>query len=263
MQEKTAASKGRQPGCRLSGKTAIITGAGSGIGAATAILFANEGASVLITDLQEDKLKAVVNTIKQAGGNASFVVQDVSKEAEWEKVISVTLHLFNKIDILVNNAGITGNLPALLSERTTEEFNKVISVNLTGPFLGIKAVAPHMSAGGAIVNVSSIAGITGNAGGNAYTASKGGLRMLSKGAAIDLAKLGIRVNSLHPGFVETPMTKDMQGAADFRKMALNATPLGRGASPEELAKGILFLASEDSSFMTGAELIMDGGFTAF
>jgi NAD(P)-dependent dehydrogenase (short-subunit alcohol dehydrogenase family) len=120
-----------------------------------------------------------------------------------------------------------------------------------------------MSSGSAIVNVSSIAGITGNAGGNAYTASKGGSRMLSKGAAIDLASKGIRVNSLHPGYVETPMTKNMEGADSFREMALSSTPLGRGATADELAKGILFLASDDSSFMTGAELIMDGGFTAF
>jgi NAD(P)-dependent dehydrogenase (short-subunit alcohol dehydrogenase family) len=248
---------------RLAGKAAIITGAGSGIGAATAQLFAREGALVMLTDLQADKLKAVTDQIRREGGNAFFTEQDVSKEEDWQKVVNETLRLFKRIDILVNNAGITGNLLAPLAERSVAEFQRVLSVNLTGQFIGIRAVAPHMGPGCSIVNVSSIAGITGNAGGNAYTASKGGARMLSKGAAIELAKLGIRVNSLHPGFVETPMTSEMQGALDFRKMALDATPLNRGASPEELAKSILFLAGDDSSFMTGAELIVDGGFTAF
>jgi NAD(P)-dependent dehydrogenase (short-subunit alcohol dehydrogenase family) len=247
----------------LAGKAAIITGAGSGIGAATAQLFAREGASVMLTDLQSDKLKAVTDQIRHEGGNAFFSEQDVSKEEDWQKVVNETLRLFKKIDILINNAGITGSLLAPLAERSVVEFQRVLSVNLTGQFIGIRTVAPHMTAGSAIVNVSSIAGITGNAGGNAYTASKGGVRMLSKGAAIELANSGIRVNSLHPGFVETPMTSKMQGAQDFRKMALDATPLNRGASPEELAKTILFLAGDDSSFMTGAELIVDGGFTAF
>lgn len=248
---------------RFAGKAVIITGAGSGIGASAALLFAREGASVMLTDLQTDKLKEVTDQIRQEGGNAFFTEQDVSREEDWEKVVSETRRVFKKIDILINNAGITGKLLAPLGERSVAEFQRVLAVNLTGQFIGIRAVAPHMEPGSAIVNVSSIAGITGNAGGNAYTASKGGVRMLSKGAAIELAKLGIRVNSLHPGFVETPMTSEMQGAQDFRKMALDATPLNRGASPEELARSILFLAGDDSSFMTGAELIVDGGFTAF
>jgi NAD(P)-dependent dehydrogenase (short-subunit alcohol dehydrogenase family) len=248
---------------RLFGKVAIITGAGSGIGAAAAELFAMEGGYVMLTDIQENKLKEVVEAIHDKGGNASYHVHDIAKEDQWQQVVSATVELYGKIDILVNNAGITGNLLAPFEERTVDEFQKVLAVNLTSQFIAMKTALPHIPRGGAIVNVSSIAGITGNAGGNAYTASKGGSRMLSKGAAIDLAKRGIRVNSLHPGFVETPMTKDMQGADDFRKMALGSTPLGRGASPAELAKGILFLASDDSSFMTGAELIMDGGFTAF
>lgn len=248
---------------KLKGKTAVITGAGGGIGAATARLFAAEGASVMITDIQENKLKEVAEEIKNAGGRVALHVHDISDETQWETVVKTTVTLYGKIDILVNNAGITGNLLASFEERTVTEFSKVLAINLTGQFIGMKTVLPYMSSGSAIVNVSSIAGITGNAGGNAYTASKGGSRMLSKGAAIDLASKGIRVNSLHPGYVETPMTHNMEGAASFRKMALGSTPLGRGASPDEPAKGILFLASDDSSFMTGAELIMDGGFTAF
>jgi len=247
----------------MKDKIAIITGAGSGIGAATAALFAAKGASVMLTDIREPELKSVTDAIQKAGGIASCKVHDISREDEWQAVVDATVALYGRIDVLINNAGITGNLLAPFEERTVAEFGKVLSINLTGQFIGMKLAIPYMREGSAIVNVSSIAGITGNAGGNGYTASKGGSRMLSKGAAIDLAKKGIRVNSLHPGFVETPMTKDMQGADAFRKMTVGSTPLGRGASPAELAKGILFLASDDSSFMTGAELIMDGGFTAF
>ena len=247
----------------MKDKIVIITGAGSGIGAAAAELFAIKGASLMLTDIQEPKLKEVTEKIKTTGGIAAYKVHDISSEDQWKAVVDATIALYGSIDVLVNNAGITGNLLAPFEDRTVAEFEKVLSINLTGQFIGMKLAIPYMKAGSAIVNVSSIAGITGNAGGNGYTASKGGSRMLSKGAAIDLAKKGIRVNSLHPGFVETPMTKDMQGADAFRQMALGSTPLGRGASPAELAKGILFLAGEDSSFMTGAELIMDGGFTAF
>lgn len=247
----------------MKDRIVLITGAGSGIGAAAAELFAQRGASLMLTDIQEVKLKEVTDAIQKTGGIAAYKVHDISSEDQWKTVIDATVALYGRIDVLVNNAGITGNLLAPFEERTVAEFGKVLSVNLTSQFIGMKLAIPHMKAGSAIVNVSSIAGITGNAGGNGYTASKGGSRMLSKGAAIDLAKKGIRVNSLHPGFVETPMTKDMQGADDFRQMALGSTPLGRGASPAELAKGIFFLACDDSSFMTGAELIMDGGFTAF
>lgn len=248
---------------RLNGKVVIITGAGSGIGAAAARIFAAEGARLVITDISEANLKSVAGDIKNAGGTVNVMVHDISNEDQWKTVADTTVALYGKIDVLVNNAGITGNINATFLERTVDEFNKVLAVNLTGQFIGMRAVVPFMPSGGSIVNVSSIAGITGNAGGNAYTASKGGSRMLSKGAAIDLAPLGIRVNSLHPGFVETPMTHNMTGADTFREMALGATPLKRGASSDEIAKGILFLASDDASFMTGAELIMDGGFTAF
>lgn len=248
---------------RLIGKVAIITGAGTGIGAATAYLFAQEGAQLIITGNQEASLKEVLKRIRDTGGTAAHVVQDVANERDWATVVDKAVSIYGKIDILVNNAGITGNLLAPLEQRTLEEFNHVLGVNLTGQFLGIRSVAPHLRAGASIVNVSSIAGITGNAGGNAYTASKGASRLLSKGAAIDLAPKGVRVNSLHPGYVDTPMVQLMEGAADFKKMALGGTPLQRGARPEEIAKGILFLASDEASFMTGAELVLDGGFTAF
>ena len=248
---------------RLQHKVAIITGAGSGIGAATALLFASEGASVMVTGDKEESIRETVNQIKSMGGIAAYATQDISSESQWKDVIVQTIELFGKVNILVNNAGISGNLFLPLEERTQEEFNRVLSINLTGHFLGIKTVAAFLGKGDSIVNVSSIAGITGNAGGNAYTASKGGSRMLSKGAAIDLAPKGIRVNSVHPGYVDTPMVRNMEGAQAFKEMAIAATPLRRSASPMEIAQGILFLASDEASFVTGAELVMDGGFTAF
>jgi len=248
---------------RLQHKSAIITGAGSGIGAATAMLFASEGASVMIAGDKEEFIKETAVQIRNMGGVAAYAKLDISSEPEWQQVVERTIAQFGKVSILVNNAGVSGNLFLSLEERTKEEFERVLSINLTGHFLGIKTVAPFMGMGDSIVNVSSIAGITGNAGGNAYTASKGGSRMLSKGAAIDLAPRGIRVNSVHPGYVDTPMVRNMEGSMDFKEKAIGATPLGRGASAIEIAQGILFLASDEASFITGAELIMDGGFTAF
>lgn len=248
---------------RLQDKVAVITGAGTGIGKATAILFAAQGAKVMVTGRSEESIKNVCREIKDQNGICDYVLHDIAKEGEWKKVITKTIAVYGKIDILINNAGISGNLLLPLEERTLEEFTQVLSVNLTGHFLGIKYAAPYMKMGSSIVNVSSIAGITGNAGANAYTASKGGSRLLSKGAAIDLAKKGIRVNSVHPGYVDTPMVRNMEGAAAFKEMAISSTPLGRGGAPEEIAQGILFLASDEASFITGAELIIDGGFTAF
>lgn len=254
---------GQVTGSRLKGKVALITGGGTGIGAATATLFAKEGATVMITGIRETPLRNIVDEIQSKGGNAFYAIQDVSSEEAWKDVVSKLVRQSGRIDVLVNNAGITGDLFLPLQERTVEEFMRVLSTNLVSTFLGIKTVVPYMQRGASIVNVSSIAGITGNAGGNAYTASKGGSRMLSKGAAVELSKQGIRVNSVHPGYVDTPMVQNMQGASDFRAMAIGNTPIGRGGTAEEIATGILFLASNESSFMTGAELIIDGGFTAF
>jgi len=249
---------------RLENKVAIITGAAGGMGAAEARLFAIEGARVMITDVQEEKLKGVVSEIVAAGGTAGYMVHDVSSENSWAAVVQKTAELYGKIDILVNNAGITGNLMAPLAERTVEEFNKVIAVNLLGQFIGVKAVVPHLlkNKGGSIVNISSIGGITGSAGGTAYTASKGGSRLITKGLAGELAKDNIRVNSVHPGFVATPMTQNMPHAKEFEAMAVGGTPLGRGATLNEVAYGVLYLASDESTFTTGTELIIDGGNTA-
>lgn len=249
---------------RLENKVAIITGAASGIGAATAKLFAAEGAQLLLTDIQEVKLKALANEIKKNGHSVSYAIHDVSSEGSWIEIVSKAKSEFGKIDVLVNNAGITGNLMAPLEERTVDEFNKVIAVNLLSHFLGLKTVVPYMrqNNGGSIVNISSIGGIIGSAGATAYSASKGGSRVLTKGAAGEFAQDNIRINSVHPGYIETPMTKEMKRADDFGAMAIGATPLSRGANPLEVASGILFLASDESSFMTGSEMIIDGGATA-
>jgi NAD(P)-dependent dehydrogenase (short-subunit alcohol dehydrogenase family) len=248
---------------RLTNKVAIITGGGSGIGAATSLLFAVNGAKVMITGNKEDEIRQVAQQIARTDGVASYAVHDISSEAEWKLAVAKTMSLFGRIDILINNAGISGNLFLPLEHRTQEEFSQVLSVNVTGTFLGIKTVVPHLKQGSSIVNTSSIAGITGNAGGFAYTASKGGSRLLTKGAAIELAAKGIRVNSVHPGYVDTPMVRNLEGAEEFRQTAIASTPMKRGAAPEEIAHGILFLASDEASFVTGAELIIDGGFTAF
>lgn len=249
---------------RLENKVAIITGAGGGMGEAEARLFAAEGAKVLITDIDKNALNRVVKQITSQGHTAAYIVQDVSSESGWAEVTARTIELFGKIDVLVNNAGITGNLLAPFEERTLEEFNKVLSVNLVSQFLGTKAVLPHLrrNGGGSIVNISSIGGIIGSAGATGYTASKGGSRAFTKGAAAELAKDNIRVNSVHPGYVETPMTTQMKGAGDFAKMAIGATPLGRGGQLNEIAYAVLYLASDESSFTTGAEFVIDGGATA-
>lgn len=249
---------------RLENKVAIITGAAGGMGEAEAKLFAAEGAKVLLTDIDENALKAVVEQITFQGQTAAYIVHDVASESGWAQVTARTIELFGKIDVLVNNAGVTGNLLAPFEERTLEEFNKVLSVNLVSQFLGTKGVLPYLKSngGGSIINISSIGGIIGSAGATAYTASKGGSRAFTKGAAVELAKDNIRVNSVHPGYVETPMTTRMKGAGDFAKMAIGATPLGRGGYLNEIAYAVLYLASDESTFTTGAEFVIDGGATA-
>jgi cyclopentanol dehydrogenase len=249
---------------RLQNKVAIITGAAGGIGAAAAKLFAVEGAKVMITDVQEDKLTAAADEILAMGGTIAYMVQNVALEEDWKAVIERTSSLYGSIDILVNNAGISGNIISTFEERTFEEFNKIIAVNLLSQFLGTKAVVPSMrnNKSGSIVNISSIGGIIGSANATAYTASKGGTRSYTKGAAAELAPFNIRVNSVHPGYIATPMTKDLPDADVFEDKAVGATPMGREGRPEEVAYGILYLASDESTFTTGVELIIDGGATA-
>ncbi|GJM82047.1 2,5-dichloro-2,5-cyclohexadiene-1,4-diol dehydrogenase [Paenibacillus sp. HMSSN-139] len=247
---------------RLDHKVAIITGAAGGMGKADALLFAKEGAKVVITDIQDEKIQAVVKEITDQGGVAVALTQDVTSEQDWARVTETALTQFGKIDILVNNAGISSATPFL--ETDLELWNKVMNINVTSVFLGQKYVIPHMinGGGGSIINISSIAGLTGGSGTGPYTASKGAVRLLTKATAVDYAKHNIRANSIHPGYIETPMTKDLMADENMRNWFLSQTPIPRLGQAEDIAKGVLFLASDESSYITGIELPIDGGYSA-
>ncbi|KQL46821.1 short-chain dehydrogenase [Brevibacillus choshinensis] len=248
---------------RLQNKVAIITGAGSGMGREEALLFASEGAKVVVTDIQEEKVHQVVAEIKENGGEAIGLYHNVTSEENWVKVVEEAVETFGKVDVLVNNAGIPSqSMP--LHEFTLEAWNRTMDINLNGTFLGMKHVLPVMleNKGGSIVNISSIAGLTGGSGASAYTASKGAVRMLTKGTAIQYAKQNIRCNSVHPGFIETPMTTDMFANDEMTKWFHSLTPLPRLGKARDVAEGVLFLASDASSFITGIELPVDGGYSA-
>ncbi len=245
---------------RLSGKVAIITGAALGMGAAEAKLFAKEGAKVVATDIKDDVLQEVINEIKASGGEAIGLKHNVVSEEEWKNVIQTAVDAYGKVDILVNNAGIAS--PKTMAQMEMAEWNKVMDINLNGCVLGMKYVIPEMqkAGGGSLINISSIGGIVGMAGSSPYTAAKGALRALSKSAAVEYGKDKIRVNSVHPGIIETPMTADsFNDALPFYK---TFTQLPYFGQPEDVAYGVLFLASDESRFMTGAELVIDGGWTA-
>ncbi|GGG85979.1 SDR family NAD(P)-dependent oxidoreductase [Paenibacillus radicis (ex Gao et al. 2016)] len=247
---------------RLLNKVAIITGAAGGMGKADALLFAKEGAKVVVTDLQEDKINEVVREIEASGGEALGFKHNVASEEDWVRIVDETVAKFGKIDILVNNAGISNATPFM--DLTVEAWEKTMSINVTSIFLGQKYVIPHMieAGGGSIVNISSIAGLTGGSGTGPYTASKGAVRMLTKATAVDYAKHNIRANSIHPGYIETPMTVDLMKDENMRQWFLSQTPLPRLGKPEDIAQGVLFLASDDSSYITGVELPIDGGYYA-
>jgi NAD(P)-dependent dehydrogenase (short-subunit alcohol dehydrogenase family) len=236
---------------RLHGKVAIVTGAGRGIGRAIADLFAHEGATVIATSQ---------NPHADFGSGIEFVQQDVADPAGWDSLVEEVLTTHGRIDVLVNNAGIIAYEG--LDELTLEDWNRVIAVNQTGVWLGMRAVVPGMleHGGGSIINVSSIWGNAAVSGAHAYHATKGAVRTMSKNAAITYATTGIRVNSLHPGFIATPLT-DAQ-APEVNEFVIGMTPMGRAGTGEEIAFGALFLASDESSFMTGSELVIDGGYLA-
>jgi cyclopentanol dehydrogenase len=250
---------------RLDGKVAIITGAGSGQGAEEARMFAREGASVVATDIQEAKVEAVVDDITRTGGDAIAFLHDVTKEEHWERVVQATVEKFGKVDILVNNAGIGGEEGfAELDAIDLDAWNKFMTVNATSNFLGIKSVVPEMrrNGQGSIVNISSMAGMIGGAAGVHYTSSKGATRLLTKGAAVELGPDRIRVNSVHPGFINTPMTSIVLDDDEMREDALKNIPLGIVGEPEDVGYLVLFLASDEARFVTGAEFVIDGGQTA-
>jgi len=234
---------------RVDDKVAIITGGAQGMGAADARMLVAEGAKVVIGDILDEPGQALADEL---GDAARYVHLDVSDEEQWQAAVDAALAAFGKVNVLVNNAGIVQVAP--LKSLDVDKWNRVLAVNLTGAMLGIKAVLGPMkdAGGGSIINVSSIEGMRGASWVHSYVASKWGLRGLTKSAALELAPDNIRVNSLHPGFIRTPMTKhfpdDMVG-----------TPLGRPGKPEEVATFVVFLASDESSFSTGSEFVVDGG----
>jgi 3alpha(or 20beta)-hydroxysteroid dehydrogenase len=244
---------------RLADKTAIITGAAGGMGAATARLFAAEGANVVITDVLDAQGEALALEIGKA---ALFVHHDVSSEDDWHKVLSATLTRFGGVDILVNNAGIL--MMKGLLDTTKADFERVLGINLVGTFLGTRTVAPKIieRGGGSIINISSVDGLKGSNAVSAYSASKWGMRGLTKVSAMELGPRGVRVNSIHPGGIQTPMTTRVgmsPEAAEATRKFYKGMPLGRVGAAEEVARVSLFLASEDASYMCGAELAVDGG----
>ena len=245
---------------RLEGKVAIISGGSRGMGAAEARMFAREGARVVIGDLLEEEGLNVVSEIGESGGEALFVTLDVTDESSWQSAVSAAVERFGKVDILVNNAAILRTQGLL--ETTEEIWDEVMDINVKGTFLGAKTVIPEMrkAGGGSIINISSGAGITGSRRNTAYHASKGAVRIFTKSAAIQYAGENIRVNSVHPGPVDTDMLASSLAADDARRP--EDVPLGRYGRPEEVAYGVLYLASDESSFVTGSEVVIDGGRTA-
>ena len=244
---------------RLRDKVAIVTGGASGMGAATARLFAREGAKVVVADLMEDEGRAVAAEI---GAAARFQKLDVASEADWDAAVADTLAAWGRIDILINNAGVSGSHPDLLNTATWEQ---QMRINAGGVFLGMRAVIPVMqkAGGGSIVNTSSISGVVGQRMVHmGYNAAKGAIRTATKAAAVQFARDGIRVNSVHPGVMPPMRTSMMTADPEIRRKMMSTIPMGREGRIEEVAAANLFLASDEASYITGAELPVDGGYLA-
>jgi NAD(P)-dependent dehydrogenase (short-subunit alcohol dehydrogenase family) len=248
---------------RLAGKVALISGAARGMGAEEGRLFAKEGAKVVLGDVLEAEGKAVAEEIRAAGGEATFVRLDVTREADWEVAAATAERLHGRLDVLVNNAGIGGG--GRIEDTTLEQWERTMAVNATGVFLGTRAVIAAMrrAGGGSIVNISSQLGLVGTDNSSPqYQASKGAVRLLTKATAIQYAPEGIRANSVHPGPIVTPMTERRRADPEQRRLMVSRIPLGRYGEPREVALGVLYLASDEASFVTGSELVIDGGWTA-
>ncbi|MGE7779008.1 glucose 1-dehydrogenase [Peribacillus sp. NPDC097264] len=241
---------------RLLNKVAIITGAAAGMGATHARKFIEEGAKVVLTDLNEEAGAALA---KELGENAIFIKQDVSSESDWQTVVTETENTFGPVNILVNNAGISLNNS--IEDITLDQYLKIVKINQVSVFLGMKTVVSSMkkTENGSIVNISSMNGLV--AGAIGYTDTKFAVRGMTKAAAIDFSRYGIRVNSVHPGVIETPMVTQGDAVEVIKEFAKHI-PLKRVAQPEEVSNLVLFLASEESSYSTGAEFVIDGGLTA-
>ena len=248
---------------RLENKVALISGGARGMGAVEARMFAKEGAKVVIGDVLQDEGRQVEAEINESGGECVFLPLDVTDENAWQDAVATTVARFGKLDILVNNAGIARL--NTVEDTSSEEWDLVMGINAKGVFLGTKAAIPELrkAGGGSIVNISSIAGLTGSRHTSSYADSKGAVRLFTKSTAIQYASEGIRCNSVHPGVIETPMTTPiMLNTEEGRARNEARHPLGRIGQPEDIAYGVLFLASDESSFMTGSELVIDGGLTA-
>ncbi len=246
---------------RLAGKVALISGAGGGMGAEEARLFAREGAKVIIADVLEDEGRQVETEIRGAGGEAVFVPVDVTREADWEQAVGTAVQRFGKLDVLVNNAGLSST--SVDDPLETAGWHRIMQVNTTGVFLGTRFTIPAMQSagGGSIVNISSIMGFVGGESGHpAYHASKGAVRIFTKAIAVQYGPDNIRANSIHPGFMP-PMRSSRQTATE-RDARIADTPLRRTGKLIEVANGVLFLASDEASFITGTELVIDGGYIA-
>ena len=248
-------------GNRIEGKIAIVTGGASGIGEATTRLFVSEGAKVVIADIDDEKGNALEAELNHDGEVARYRQFDVTQENRWIEVVGEVMDTWRRLDVVVNNAGMSGVGRAREEETTVENWDTVFAVNSTAVMLGTKTAIPAMrkNGGGSVVNVSSIFGIVGSPAGAAYHASKGAARTFSKAAAVQYAPDNIRVNSVHPGFTDTPMTLDIHSQKEIRDAREKMTPLGRLGLPDDIAYGILYLACDESSWVTGIELVIDGG----
>ena len=248
---------------RLKGKVALISGGAKGQGKVEAQLFSKEGAKVILGDILDDLGQEVAKDIQDTGGEATYVHLDVTNETDWKSLIEIVLKKYGRLDILVNNAGIL--IRKGIEDTTSEDWSRIMAINAKGAFLGIKSAIPVMrqSGGGSIINISSTAGLVASPSGSAsYTATKGAVRLLTKSTAIQYAHENIRCNSVHPGPIDTDMIQD--SITDPTKLTerMERLPMGRFGTAEEVAFGVLYLASDESSFVTGSELVIDGGHTA-
>ena len=254
---------------RLEGKVALITGAAAavpdelmGFGGAAAHLFVREGARVVISDVRDALGERAAAALREAGGDARYVHLDVTSEADWRAAIETTVSVWGRLDVLVNNAGIS--VLARVEDMSEAQWDAELAVHAKGVFLGTRHAIPAMraSGGGSIVNISSIMGIVGSPTSPAYSAAKGAIRIFTKSTALQYARENIRSNSVHPGYADTPLTRETFAPAQVREALLRRTPMRRLGTASDVAYGILYLASDESSFVTGAELVIDGGMTA-
>ncbi len=248
---------------RLEGKVILISGGAKGQGATESIMFAGEGAKIIIGDILDDEGLKIESQIRELGGDATFVHLDVTQESDWDNAVKTAISSYGGLNVLVNNAGIL--IRKSIEDTTVEDWDRIMSINAKGVFLGTKAAIPALreAGGGSIINISSTAGLVSSSSGSAsYTATKGAVRLFTKSTAIQYAKDGIRCNSVHPGPIETDMIHQSITDPDAMALRMEKLPMGRLGKPEEVANGVLYLASDESSFVTGSELVIDGGSTA-